>query len=342
MQTLCLHVPHFKIRPFSVDCGPSPSALSMQTMQPMQPMQPRFVLQQALPRQPAVLSYARPAPPWRVGQEQHQLPTPMKTVMGPMAMPSPTLKAMVKPLVTPPQWVYAAPLLRTPGWSAGQNFVLPFAKPTPGLPTPQLVSVKVTAPERKELPPIDGQVPRDAGVEGMHPVDFKAFWEQSLFKIFKLLSTCLVVPVGFTCMPWVSTLLVLLCFAMFCLSEVLVSSCFVATRLCRIVHSFFGVSKPRNQQNMIAVDLRGEDRACHIRGTVHVPAMDLLKQIQTYVEEFRHQPIVAFFCQYSAHRVPCVPNIGKKGHYRLVPELLHICQGSDNGWMQIIMCILVF
>ena len=58
---------------------------------------------------------------------------------------------------------------------------------------------------------------------------------------------------------------------------------------------------------MIVVDLRGEDRTSgHIRGTVHVPAMDLLKQIQTYVEEFRHQPIVAFFCQYSAHRAPTV------------------------------------
>ena len=37
-------------------------------------------------------------------------------------------------------------------------------------------------PRRKELPLIEGQVPKDAGVEGMHPIDFKAFWEQSLFK----------------------------------------------------------------------------------------------------------------------------------------------------------------
>jgi len=73
------------------------------------------------------------------------------------------------------------------------------------------------------------------------------------------------------------------------------------------VHSldFFGVSKLRNQQNMVVVDLRGEDRASgHIAGTVHVPAMDLLKEIGMYVEKFRHQPIVAFFCQYSAHRAP--------------------------------------
>ena len=47
---------------------------------------------------------------------------------------------------------------------------------------------------------------------------------------------------------------------------------------------------------MLVVDLRGEDRASgHIAGTVHVPAMDLLKQIGTYVEKFRHQPTVAFF-----------------------------------------------
>ena len=60
-------------------------------------------------------------------------------------------------------------------------------------PKPQVVSTQVKAPERKELPLIDGQVPKDAGVEGMHPIDFKAFWEQSLFKF---LSTCSVLPVG--------------------------------------------------------------------------------------------------------------------------------------------------
>ena len=45
----------------------------------------------------------------------------------------------------------------------------------------QVVSMQVK-PRRKELPLIEGQVPKDAGVEGMHPIDFKAFWEQSLFK----------------------------------------------------------------------------------------------------------------------------------------------------------------
>ena len=47
--------------------------------------------------------------------------------------------------------------------------------------------MQMKAPERKELPVIEAQVPKDAGVEGMHPIDFKAFWEKSLFKF---LSTC--------------------------------------------------------------------------------------------------------------------------------------------------------
>ena len=65
------------------------------------------------------------------------------------------------------------------------------------------------------------------------------------------------------------------------------------------------MSKLRNQQNMVVVDLRGEDRESgHIAGTVHVPAMDLLKEIQKFVEMFSDQPIVAFLCQYSAHRAP--------------------------------------
>ena len=58
---------------------------------------------------------------------------------------------------------------------------------------------------------------------------------------------------------------------------------------------------------MIVVDLRGQDRASGaIPGTAHIPAMDLLKETGSYVEKFRHQPIVALFCQYSAHRAPTV------------------------------------
>ena len=85
-------------------------------------------------------------------------------------------------------------------------------------PKPQ-VSTQVKAPERKELPLIDGQVPKEAGVEGMHPIDFKAFWEQSLFKF---LSTCSVLSV-----LWVSRDSLML----ICTSEAMVFSFFVATKL---------------------------------------------------------------------------------------------------------------
>lgn len=124
--------------------------------------------------------------------------------------------------------------------------------------------MQMKAPERKELPVIEAQVPKDAGVEGMHPIDFKAFWEQ-------------------------------------------------------------------NQQNMIVVDLRGEDRASGvIAGTVHVPAMDLLKQIGTYVEKFRDQPIVAFFCQYSAHRAPTVANFFRKSCPS--KQRVMVLEGGFRGW----------
>ena len=56
--------------------------------------------------------------------------------------------------------------------------------------------MQMKPPERKQLPVIEGQVPKDAGVEGMHPIDFKAFWEQSLFKFFKFLSPCSDLSVG--------------------------------------------------------------------------------------------------------------------------------------------------
>ena len=71
--------------------------------------------------------------------------------------------------------------------------------------------MQMKPPEHKELPVIEGpsnkgsslrsgafickgQVPKDAGVEGMHTIDFKAFWEKSLFKffvnLFRSLSRC--------------------------------------------------------------------------------------------------------------------------------------------------------
>ena len=204
----------------------------------MQPIQPRLVLQQAVLKQP-VVSHVRPAQPW-LGQLQ--LPAQVRPAgpMAPAAMPTP-VKHMAK-LARPLRWVYAAPMQRTQGRT--NQVVLPFQqvvstkvmaperKELPKeagcggdapstlrffgnlassgfvksqndqnvnlfqlvLPRPKpQVSTQVKAPERKELPLIDGQVPKDAGVEGMHPIDFKAFWEQSLLKF---LSTCSVLPVG--------------------------------------------------------------------------------------------------------------------------------------------------
>ena len=69
----------------------------MNPMQPMQQMQPRLVLQQAVLKQPAVLSHARPAQPW-LGQV-HQLGqlNPARPMAMPVAMPTPIVKAVVKP-----------------------------------------------------------------------------------------------------------------------------------------------------------------------------------------------------------------------------------------------------
>ena len=56
---------------------------------------------------------------------------------------------------------------------------------------------------------------------------------------------------------------------------------------------------------MIVIDLRGQDRACGaIPGTTNIPAIDLLKEIGKFVTDFAEKQIVAFFCQYSAHRAP--------------------------------------
>ena len=63
----------------------------------------------------------------------------------------------------------------------------------------------------------------------------------------------------------------------------------------------------RNHQSMIVIDLRGKDRASRaIPGTAIIRAMDLLKEIGKYVKDFGEKQIVAFFCQYSAHRAPTV------------------------------------
>ena len=157
MQALCM--PHLKIKPVSFDCGASRSTLSISFYQMMQPMQPRFVLQQAVPRQPVVLSHARPAQPW-LGQLQ-QLPAQVRPAAGrmaPAAMPPPIVKDMAKPGARPLRWVYAAPMLRNRGCSTNPKVILPFSK---------VVPTKVIGPEQKELP-------KQAGVEEM-PHRLKSF-----------------------------------------------------------------------------------------------------------------------------------------------------------------------
>ena len=148
--------------------------------QMMQPRQPRYVLQQAVPRQPVVLSHARPAQPW-LGQLQ-QLPAQVRPAAGrmaPAAMPPPIVKDMAKPGARPLRWVYAAPMLRNRGCSTNPKVILPFSK---------VVPTKVIGPEQKELP-------KQAGVEEM-PHRLKSFWEFSLFR-FCQKSKCEFVPVGF-------------------------------------------------------------------------------------------------------------------------------------------------
>ena len=96
-----------------------------------------------------------------------------------------------------------------------------FCLPCPKL---QVVSVQVKLPQRKELPLVEGQVPKDAGVEGMHPIDFKVFWEQSLgplqgfYQLVQIFQSVYWVPRD--------------SLTLICSWEVLVFPCFVATTLC--------------------------------------------------------------------------------------------------------------
>ena len=141
----------------------------MQPMQPMQQMQPRLVLQQAVLKQPAVLSHARPAQPW-LGQV-HQLrqlnpARPMVPVAMPVAMPTPIVKAVVKPVarpLPPLRWVYAAPMQRNQINQGRTNQAVPCQ---------ELVSMKVPAPELKELPK---ELPKEAGCVGDAPSTFQFF-----------------------------------------------------------------------------------------------------------------------------------------------------------------------
>ena len=141
--------------------------MQMQMMQPMQQMQPRLVLQQAVLKQPAVLSHARPAQPW-LGQV-HQLGqlNPARPMAMPVAMPTPIVKAVVKPVKLvgrPLRWVYAAPMQRNQINQERTNQVV--------LRCQELVSMKVMAPELKEIPKeLPRSFPKRPGVLGM-PIDF--------------------------------------------------------------------------------------------------------------------------------------------------------------------------
>ena len=136
--------------------------MQMQMMNPMQQMQPRLVLQQAVLKQPAVLSHARPAQPW-LGQV-HQLGqlNPARPMAMPVAMPTPIVKAVV-PVARPLRWVYAAPMQRNQINQGRTNQVVPCQ---------ELVSMKVMAPELKELPK---ELPKEAGCVGDAASTFKFF-----------------------------------------------------------------------------------------------------------------------------------------------------------------------
>ena len=53
----------------------------------------------------------------------------------------------------------------------------------------QVVSMQVK-PRRKELPLIEGQVHKDAGVEGMHPIDFKSVLGAEPLQVFVKYTVC--------------------------------------------------------------------------------------------------------------------------------------------------------
>ena len=91
------------------------------------------------------------------------------------------------------------------------------------------------------------------------------------------------------------------------------------------------VASPRNQQSMVVIDLRGEDRAAGtIAGTHPIPALDFLKNMEKWCAEFKGKPIVAFFCQYSAHRAPTVANLYRKDCHPT--QRVVVIEGGFRGW----------
>ena len=135
-------------------------------------------------------------------------------------------------------------------------------------PKPQVVSTQVKAPERKELPLIDGQVPKDAGVEGMHPIDFKAFWEAEPFQVFcQLVQFFQSVFMGFKRLSHVDSLIRSYGLFVFCCHETVRSLDFFWYVM---VCPSLGISKIW-LWSTCAVKTAASG---HIAGTVHVPAMD--------------------------------------------------------------------
>ena len=91
------------------------------------------------------------------------------------------------------------------------------------------------------------------------------------------------------------------------------------------------LSLPRKQQNIVVIDLRGEDRAAGtIAGARPIPDLEFLKDMEAWCAEFKGKPMVAFLCQYSAHRAPTVAN-----HYRKTcppTQRVVVMEGGFRGW----------
>ena len=78
------------------------------------------------------------------------------------------------------------------------------------------------------------------------------------------------------------------------------------------------------------VDLCGDDRAAGtIAGALPIPALQFLNDLQQWCAKFKGKPVVAFFCQYSAHRAPVA------NHYREAcspTQRVVVMEGGFRGW----------
>eukprot|EP00435_Cladocopium_sp_Y103_P028419 s1294_g7.t1 len=86
-----------------------------------------------------------------------------------------------------------------------------------------------------------------------------------------------------------------------------------------------------NQEGIVVVDLRGEDRAAGtIAGALPIPALEFLKDLPKWCANFKGKPIVGFFCQYSAHRAPTVANLYRKDSHPT--QRVVVMEGGFRGW----------